>query len=89
MIPARDDEQGKSEHEQHLPLTPELIATINGQQPSVLKAKHVSILKRLAKSRQDVDLLVEIRGGRVRRIRHTINDYVDNTTEEQTSHAED
>lgn len=86
-VPARDDE--RREPEQHLPVTPELIATITGQQPSVLKAKHVSILKRLAKSRLDVDLLIEIRGGRVSRIRHIINDYVDTTTEEKTSHAED
>jgi hypothetical protein len=79
VISVDNDDGDRKENPEHLPITPEIIAKINNpnQQPSVLKANHVSMLKNLAKSVMDIDLLVQIRNGRVYRIRPTLDDFFD------------
>lgn len=58
------------------PLTSDLINTLQQTVPAVLKSSHIGLLKRLAKSAPDVELHVQIRNGRVLRIRHTLEDLV-------------
>ena len=61
--------------ETSLPVSSEMIGTLNGTPKSVLKNSHVSLLKRLAKSASDVILHVRISDGTVRKISHTIEDF--------------
>ena len=78
-LPSGDEEKPK------LPLTPELIDTINraGQKPQRrLSKKILNRLERLAWSGDDVDLIVQIRGGRVRTTAHTIY-YTHDTSQEE------
>jgi hypothetical protein len=58
-----------------LPLTPELIDTINDGQHNVLRYVHLSLLKKLAKSARNIRLQVLICDGEVREISHTVPDF--------------
>lgn len=75
---------GDDDKKHTLPVTPELIDTINraGQKPQRrLSKKILNRLERLAWSGEDVDLIVQIRGGRVLRTGHTIY-YTHDTSQE-------
>jgi len=55
-------------------LPPTLIGAINGTTPAVLRNKHVSVLKQLAKLARNIDLRISIRNGKVCGISHEIDD---------------
>lgn len=75
-VPSHDDEEREQNSGPLDPLTPEIIETINGIPHAVLKASHISMLKRLSKLASDVDLHVQIRNCKVSIISHTIYDLV-------------
>jgi hypothetical protein len=70
MSSSQDDPGGELQA-----LPPQLIETINGTTPGVLRNKHVSLLKQLAKLARNIDLRISIRNGKVCRISHEIDDF--------------